>query len=91
MLRCKVGFFWDCLRRWRGVIEMAEFRFLRLRGQWSGCRGDTVADRGGNTLEGYTDSRSENGSSQGQNLAFTGLFVLTSLGGGLGFRRCGLG
>jgi len=31
--------------------------------------------RGGNTLNGFTDFRSESGASQGQNLALTGVFV----------------
>ena len=39
----------------------------------------TAAERGGNTLKGFKDVRTENGSSQGQNLALTGLLVPTSL------------
>jgi len=37
----------------------------------------TAAERGGNTLHGSTDCRTQNGPSQGQNLALTGLFVPT--------------
>jgi len=42
----------------------------------------SAAQRGGNTLNGFTDFRTENGSSQGQKLALTGLFVPSSLDSG---------
>ena len=38
-----------------------------------------TGERGGNYLNGVEDYRTENGSSQGQNLALTGLGVPTSL------------
>ena len=39
----------------------------------------TAAEWGGNNLEGFGNFRAENGSSQGQRLALTGLFVPSSL------------
>jgi len=42
-----------------------------------------AAERGGNTLKGFKGFRTENGSSRGQNLAMTGLFVPSSLDSGL--------
>jgi len=42
----------------------------------------TAVERGGNNVNGFKDCRTENGSSQGQNLALTGLFVPSSLDSG---------
>jgi len=42
----------------------------------------TPAERVGNNLNGFKDFRTENGSSQGQNLAFTGLFAPGSIDSG---------
>jgi len=42
-----------------------------------------AAERGGNNLNAFEDFCTENGSSQGQNLASTGLFVPSSLDSGL--------
>ena len=44
----------------------------------------TAAERGGNKLHGSEDFRTDNGSSQGLNLALTGLFVPSSLDSGDG-------
>jgi len=41
-----------------------------------------AGERGGNNLNGFEDFRTENGSSQGQNLALTGLFVPSSIDSG---------
>jgi len=43
------------------------------------CGRRTAVERGGNNLNVFNDFRTENGSSQGQNLALTGLFVPSSL------------
>ena len=42
----------------------------------------TPAERVANNLNGFKDFRTENGSSQGQNLALTGSFVLSWLDSG---------
>ena len=41
--------------------------------------GHAAAERGGNNLKGSKDVRTEFGSSQGQNMALTGLFIPSSL------------
>ena len=43
-----------------------------------------AGERGGKNLNGVKDCRTENGSSQGQYLALTGLFVQSSLDSGSG-------
>jgi len=48
------------------------------------ARGKERAERRGNTLTGFPDFRIENGSSQGQNLALTGLCVSSSRDSGRG-------
>jgi len=47
----------------------------------SGCESPRLR-AGGNNLNGFQDFRTANGSSQGQNLALTGLFVPTSFESG---------
>ena len=39
-----------------------------------GDQKETASERGGNNVEGFTDFRTEDGSSPGQHLALTGLF-----------------
>ena len=42
-----------------------------------------AAEPGGNRVDGFKHSHTDNGSSQGENMAFTGVFVPSSLGSGL--------
>ena len=44
----------------------------------------TAGERGGNNLNGFQDSHTESGSSQGQNRALSGFFVRSALDSGKG-------
>ena len=58
------------------VFELINLPFPHFGGKYYRCRA------GGNNLDGFKNFRTENGSSQGQNMALTGSFVPSSLDSG---------
>jgi len=65
-----------CLNRKTLIAQTTEFPFKRTMHPVAN------AEQGGNNLNGCKAFRAENGSSQGQNLALTGLFVRSLLDSG---------
>ena len=63
-----------------GVIYHQVYEYTKKNGRSTRLRQSSTGERGGNNLNGFKNFRTENGSSQGQNLALTGLFVPSSLG-----------